>query len=132
MPDMKKDFQKWHGQKSDIHENKIRLHFHERDVWFTSMGANIGFEQDGKGEEFLRPAVILKKFNNETLWGITLTSKKKTGKYYFTFEHDKDRMSTANLSQLRLIDSKRLKYQIGSISEKDFKELKKRIINLVK
>lgn len=128
---MKKDFQKWHDQKSDIHENKARLHFHERDVWFTTMGANIGFEQDGKGEEFLRPIVILKKFNNETLWGITLTSKKKTGKYYFTFEHDKERESTANLSQLRLIDSKRLKYQIGSISEKDFGELKKRIIDLV-
>jgi mRNA interferase MazF len=128
---MKKDFQKWYDQKSDIHENKARLHFHERDVWFTTMGANIGFEQDGKGEEFLRPIVIVKKFNNETLWGITLTSKKKTGKYYFTFEHDKERESTANLSQLRLIDSKRLKYQIGSISEKDFSELKKRIINLV-
>ncbi|NDB58407.1 hypothetical protein EB001_08170 [bacterium] len=74
---------------------------------------------------------ILKKFNNETLWGITLTSKKKIGEYYFTFEHDSGRESTANLSQLRLIDSKRLKYQIGTISENDFVELKKRIINLI-
>lgn len=128
---MKKDFRKWHDQKCDIHNVGTRLYFHERDVWFTAMGANIGFEQDGKGEEFLRPIVILKKFNNETLWGITLTSKKKSGKYYFTFKHDEERESTANLSQLRLIDSKRLKYQIGSMSEKDFVELKKRIINLV-
>jgi len=128
---MKKDFQKWHTEKSDLHENKLRLHFHERDVWFTSVGVNIGFEQDGKGDEFMRPIVVFKKFNNETLWGIPLTSKKKTGKYYFTFEHDEDRTSTANLSQLRLIDSKRLKYQIGSISEADFAELKKRIIGLI-
>lgn len=128
---MKKDFKIWQGQKSDIHDNRIRLHFHERDVWFTNVGVNIGFEQDGKGEEFLRPIVILKKFNNETLWCITLTSKKKIGKYYFTFEHDIERESTANLSQLRLIDSKRLKYQIGAISENDFVELKKRIINLI-
>ena len=49
---------------------------------------------------------------------------------YFTFEHD-DRKSAANLSQLRLIDAKRLKYQIGSISENDFLELKKRIIGLI-
>lgn len=128
---MKKDFQTWHEQKSGLHENKVRLYFHERDVWFTSVGVNIGFEQDGKGKEFMRPIVVFKKFNNETLWGIPLTSKKKTGKYYFTFEHDKDRMSTANLSQLRLIDSKRLKYQIGSISESDFVKLKKRIIDLI-
>ncbi len=127
-----KDFNKWHKQKSNLHENKVRLHFHERDVWFTFLGANIGYEQDGKGDEFLRPIIIFKKFNNETLWGITLTSKKKNGKYYFVFDHDKGRMSTANLSQFKLIDSKRLKYQIGSISEKDFKELKKRIIDLIK
>ena len=129
---MIKDFKVWSGRKSDLHENKVRLHFHERDVWFTYVGANIGCEQDGKGENFLRPVVILKKFNNETLWGIPLSSRKKTGRYYFTFEHDMDRMSTANISQLRLVDSKRLKYQIGSISNKDFVELKKRTIDLIK
>jgi mRNA-degrading endonuclease toxin of MazEF toxin-antitoxin module len=129
---MKKDFQKWHNKKSDLDENKVRLHFHERDVWFTSVGLNIGYEQDGKGEEFLRPIVVFNKFNNETLWGIFLTKKKKTGKYYFSFEYNKEgEISTANLSQVRLIDSKRLKYQIGSISEKDFVELKKRIIALI-
>ncbi len=78
---MRKDFTIWHAQKSNLHENKIRLHFHERDIWFTSVGANMGI---------------------------------------------------ANLSQLRLIDSKRLKYQIGMISEKDFHELKKRVITLIK
>jgi hypothetical protein len=128
---MKKDFQTWHARKSDLHENKVRLHFHERDVWFTSVGANIGYEQDGKGEEFLRPIVVFKKFNNETLWGIFLTKKKKTGKYYFDFEYKENETSTANLSQLRLIDSKRLKYQIGTILEKDFAELKKRVIALI-
>ena len=58
---MKKDFKKWHTQKSDLHENKTRVFFHEREIWFTSLGANIGFEQDGRGDDFLRPIVILKK-----------------------------------------------------------------------
>ncbi len=35
------------------------------------------------------------------------------------------------MSQLRLIDSKRLKYQIGVMAESDFFQLKKRIINLI-
>jgi len=129
---MKKDFWKWHKKKSDLHENKVRLHFHERDVWFTSVGANIGYEQDGKGDEFLRPIVVLKKFNNETLWGVFTTKQKKIGKYYFEFEYVKDDTTTGNISQLRLIDSKRLKYKIGSMSEKDFAELKKRIIDLIR
>ena len=127
---MKRDFKKWHKKKNDLDQNEVRVNFHERDVWFGSIGANIGFEWDGKGEEFLRPIVILKKFNNETFWGIPLTTKVKDNQYYFIFEHN-DRKSAANLSQLRLIDAKRLKYQIGSISEKDFMELKKRIISLI-
>lgn len=126
-----KNFQKWHDKKSDLHENQIRLHFHEREVWSSAIGANIGFEQDGKGDEYLRPVLVLKKFNNETLWALFLTKKTKTGKYYFEFKSKDYDMSTANLSQLRLIDSKRLKYRVGSISEADFTELKKRIIALL-
>ena len=128
---MQKNFQKWHIKKSDLHENQIRIYFHERDIWFASVGANIGFEQDGKGDDFLRPIVVLKKFNNENLWGVFLTSKDKIGKYYFKFYHDQNRLSTANISQLRLIDSKRLKYKIGVITEVDFYQLKKRIIYLI-
>ncbi|MEK7646324.1 MAG: type II toxin-antitoxin system PemK/MazF family toxin [Patescibacteria group bacterium] len=129
---MKKDFQKWHIQKYDLHENGSRVpFFNEKDVWFSLLRMNVGFEQDGKGEEFLRPVVILKKFNKETLWGIPLTSRNKSGKYYFEFRHGIDSVSTANLSQLRLIDSKRLKYKIGSMSTKDFEELKKRIIAII-
>jgi mRNA-degrading endonuclease toxin of MazEF toxin-antitoxin module len=128
---MKKNFWEWHGQKSNI-DNKDRISFfNEKDVWFTSLGANIGFEQDGKGSEFLRPIVVLKKFNHETLWGIPLTSKTKSGLYYFTFEHN-NRSSTANISQLRLIDSKRLKYKMGTISEDDFVKIKKRIITIIR
>ena len=127
---MQRDFKKWHEKKSSLDQNEVRVNFHERDVWFSSVGANVGFEWDGKGGEFLRPIVILKKFNNETLWGIPLTSKIKNSKYYFTFGHD-SRKSAANISQLRLIDAKRLRYQIGSISERDFMGLKKRIIDLI-
>ena len=127
-----KDFRAWNAKKSDLHENKPRIaFFNEKDVWFASLGSNIGFEQDGKGHDFLRPIVVLKKFNNETLWGVPLTSKNKAGKYYFSFKHGTTSSSTANLSQMRLIDSKRLGYKVGTISEPDFQELKKRIIDLI-
>jgi mRNA-degrading endonuclease toxin of MazEF toxin-antitoxin module len=129
---MKKNFRQWHDQKSKLNENEDRIaFFNEKDVWFISLGANIGFEQDGKGPEFLRPIIIFKKFSSGTFWGIPLTSHKKTGQYYFIFEHDNNRTSTANLSQLRLIDSKRLKYKIGSMLVNDFTELKKRIISII-
>lgn len=127
---MSKNFPEWNSQKTALHTEKVRPFFHEREVWFVSLGVNIGFEQDGKGEDFLRPIVVLKKFNNETLWGVPLTTKKKFGKYHMTLSHGK-RMSTAILSQLRLIDCKRLKHKTSQISVEDFVELKKRIIGLI-
>ena len=124
---MKKDFQKWHNEKSNLHNEKIRPFFHDREVWFASLGINVGFEQDGKHGKFLRPAVILKKFNNQICWAIPTTKKPRTGIHYFYFEYNKGESTTAILSQLRLIDTKRLDYKIGNIKEVDFVEMKKRL-----
>ncbi len=128
----KKDFQEWHTEKSDLHEHKVRAFFHEREVWFASLGANIGFEQDGKSEKYLRPVVIVKKFNNEVCWGIPTTKKDKKGKYYITFPYRDGEYTTAILSQLRLLDSKRLSYKIGVMGESDFLEMKKRLTSFLK
>lgn len=127
---MKKDFQKWHIEKSAIHKDKKRPFFHVREVWFCSVGANIGFEQDGGGGRYLRPVLILYKFNNEVLWILPLTKHLKKGKYYFKVQishNNKLSSSTVILSQIRLIDSKRLQYKLGDLSKNDFKELKKRL-----
>ncbi len=50
---MEKNFLEWHEHKSRIHVNPTRPFFHEREIWFCSLGLNVGFEQDGRGDEFL-------------------------------------------------------------------------------
>lgn len=124
---MKKDFQRWHDKKSQVDDIAKRPFFHEREVWFCHLGANVGFEQDGNGEDFLRPIVIMRKFNNEIFWGIPLTKKDKNTEYYFTFSLAERGKNTAILSQIRLIDARRLSYHIGEISEIDFKALKDKL-----
>lgn len=121
--DYEKDFKKWHKKKSEIDKIESRPYFHEREIWFLHLGANVGFEQDGRGEDFLRPIVIVRKFNNEIFWGIPLTRTNKKGKYYFKFLFGSEKESSAILSQIRLIDARRLSHKIGDISEKDFKAL---------
>jgi len=128
---MIKDFQRWNIQKIDLNDNKARANFHERDIWFATVGANIGFEQDGKGQEFLRPIIVVKKFNNDIFWGVPTTKKEKIGKYYLKVLFNESYSTNAILSQLRLADCKRLKYQIGIINEGDFDEMKKRIITFL-
>jgi len=127
---MKKDFSRWHKRKNFLHHEKKRPFFHEGEVWFCALGENIGFEQDGRGESFLRPIVVIKKFNQETFWGIPLTKHQKKGRYYFSFTLN-GKISTAILSQIRLTDGKRLHYKIGNISNNDFIEIKKRLAQLL-
>lgn len=123
---MKKNFQEWHTRKEFLHAEKQRPFFHEGEVWFCSLGVNVGFEQDGRGEEFLRPIVVVKKFNQEVCWGIPITKSCKQGQHYFPFQLN-EKLSTAILSQIRLIDGKRLQYKIGNVAHDDLQQMKKRL-----
>lgn len=125
-----KDFVNWHKVKRYIEKKEQRLNFQIRDVLFCSIGENVGFEQDGRGDEFLRPIVVVKKFNNEVFLGVPLTHTNKKGKYYFSFNLN-DGKSVAILSQIRLFDAKRIKYKIGMINDKDFSILKEKIRQLL-
>jgi mRNA-degrading endonuclease toxin of MazEF toxin-antitoxin module len=127
---MEKDFDKWNTQKKFVDLTGNKKVFHEREVWFIAIGENIGFEQNGKGEEFLRPVIIYKKFSRNVFLGIPLTKTKREGKFYADFElHGKT--STAILSQVRLFDSKRLKYKIGKMSVGDYRKIKEKLIELI-
>ena len=124
---MEKIFDKWNQIKKIINAQETKIFFHERDIWFAHFGKNVGHEQDG-GSEFLRPVVILKKFNQRVFWGIPLTMKSKKGEFYFTIvDKQNGKVRVAILSQLRLLDVNRLKTKIGSVSQDEFGGIKKAI-----
>jgi len=128
---MRKDFNTWNDKKIIINDNAHVPFFHEREIWFCFLGANVGFEQDGQGEDFQRPVVIIKKFNNEICWAIPLSKTGKRGKYYFAFPFDDKLTSVAILSQIKLIDAHRLSRKIGDMSEENFSELIKKLKELL-
>ncbi len=121
---------KWNIKKKVIESKTSRKTIKERDVLFISIGENIGFEQNGKGEDFLRPVLVCKKFSSNVFIGIPLTSKSKEGKFYAEF-FLRNKKSTAILSQLRLFDTKRISYQYGRVSEGKFKAIKEKLIELL-
>ena len=126
------EFVDWARLKIRIHisESNQDVYFKEREIWWVSLGINIGFEQDGKNNSFERPVLILKKFNKNVLWILPLTSKDKTGNYYYQFEYNEQKYSII-LSQLRLISSKRLLRKVRTFPEEDFKKVKTEIKNLL-
>ena len=133
----KKDYQTWMPLKKELHNaEEPRLFFHEREIWYCHLGENIGFEQDGGDEQFLRPIVVIRKFNNDILWGVPLTRTQKDLPFYFTFTIQSEtganeEKSTAVLSQIRLIDAKRLRRMVGYISKEDAVLLKKKLMALL-
>jgi len=128
---MKKNFNQWNNLKQKIHSNDNVIGFNQNEIIFMKVGSNIGFEQDGKGEEFLRPVLVYKKFNNRVFLGIPLTSKKKNDKFHFEFEYKKNKKSYAILSQVRLFDIKRAKYRDGKISNEHFYSLQEKLQELI-
>lgn len=127
---MQKDFQKWHSKKELIDSAKKRLFFHEREVWWCAIGVNIGFEQDGRGERFARPVLVFKKFNNEVFWAIPLSTKIKKSKFYVPIEFGDGVLRVAIISQLRLVDAKRLMDKIGTITGNNYALIQKAVMSL--
>lgn len=122
-------FDEWNELKKKI-EKKEPINFNQRDILFISMGQNIGYEQYGKSKEFLRPVVVAKKFNKHLFLGIPLSSKIKEG-YFFHTVRFKDRKNSALLLQSRTFDSKRIKYRLATLSQKQFDDLMKRYCEVV-
>ena len=125
------EFENWHKLKQDIHSSKSRIHFRQGEIWFVSIGQNIGYEVFGKGEQFLRPVLVFRKINKSTFLSIRLTSKIKEDKYHFVINF-KDKENSAMLSQIRTIDAKRLSYKIGSLEKSVFENLEKAFVEFFK
>lgn len=106
---MSKDFDKWNRLKKELHVKDVsNLFFKPREVWFCSLGLNIGYEQDGKNNSYERPVLIVRKFNRHVFWGVPLSTKNKPGnKHYLPLKHN-GLVFSAILSQLRLYSVNRL------------------------
>jgi mRNA interferase MazF len=105
--------------------------FHQREIWWCSIGINLGDEQDGKNDYFERPVLVYKKFNSKLAWVLPMSTKPKEGLYYHTLEHD-GIMFSVLLSQLRLVSTKRFRRFIRKIAPYHFRMIKKKIVDLVK
>jgi mRNA interferase MazF len=126
---MIKNFPAWHAIKQRIDNAAHALRgYKERDVWWVSVGHNVGFEEEAKGTSFSRPVLVVKGFSQQIFWGIPLTSKRHTGKYYYLLTVRGQTMpSIALLSQLSVFDTKRMTTKHGTIEESDFMEIKRQL-----
>ncbi len=118
---MEKDFDGWNKLKKEI-DIRNPIYVSERDIWFCSVGINVGSEQSGKHELFERPVLVVKTVTVNTFIGVPLTSNKKKGSWYVEIESTD---SSAIISQVKLFDTRRLARKITNISIEEFEIIKK-------
>lgn len=128
---MNKDFDTWNKLKVSIHHSiQSKRLFRKGDVWWCSLGANIGFEEDGKNGLFERPVVVIKKFHKEALLIVPFTTSLKESPYNMPITIN-GVPRVAIISQIRLISPKRLQRRMGYISMNDLSKLKIAIRSMV-
>jgi mRNA interferase MazF len=99
----------------------------EGEVWMSNVGRNIGFEQNGSGDNFSRPVLIVKKFNNHMFWAVALSTKQKDLDFYFNYIDPNNQKVSAILAQMKLISVKRLKRNLYNVPRETFEEISQKL-----
>lgn len=109
---------------------KPRVHYHknppscsEREIWWASIGVNIGHEIDGKNHFCDRPLLILRKTTRCSFIGIPLSTKLKDHPHYLHFEF-KNRTQSALIAQIRLFDARRLNNRMGRLGDEEYEKIR--------
>ncbi len=126
---MDNEFNLWNEVKKKINSTEVEPEKFPKvgEVWMSSLGKNIGFEQNGSGENFSRPLLVIKKFNNQMFWCIPLSTKQKPFDFYYNFTDPSGNNVSGILAQMKLISVKRLKRKLYEIDNQKLKEIKEKL-----
>jgi mRNA-degrading endonuclease toxin of MazEF toxin-antitoxin module len=127
---MKKDFDSWNIRKKEINEDKPNF-YREREIRWCSLGINIGFEQDGTSREYRRPVLVIKGFSRHVCLVIPLTTSQKKNPYHVGMGVVDDVEAFGIISQIRLIDTKRLHDRLAIVSKEKFEVIRKAIRDFI-
>jgi mRNA interferase MazF len=123
-------FANWIIQKFVLHSKINRPSFKEQEVWWCSYGQNVGDEENGKGDNFMRPVAIIRKYNKNLALVAPTSTKIKDSPYYHRIEYEGQKYSVL-ISQMKTIDTKRLQKKIVTLSDNDFQKLIQAIIKTI-
>ena len=125
-----KNFDLWNQIKQTTDSKKNKVGFKEREIFWLRLGQNIGAEEYGKGNEFQRPVLIIKRLTADIFIGLPLTSTLKNNDYFHTIEYNTKKglvKNSAMILQLKTFDKKRLMTRIGMLNKNDFNDILKKL-----
>ena len=127
-----KNFHDWNIKKIKIDKNETFNHPREKEIWWCSIGINIGSEVYGKGADYTRPVLVINAEGSENFIGIPLTSNIKSKKYACIIKTDDGALHTALIYQIRSFDKRRLTERKYILSTEEYSKIKKYFNRLYK
>ncbi len=131
MGNYRKDFAGWAKVAEEV-EGRERASFYKSGVvYWTNLGVNVGSGEDGKGERFTRPALLLAMLNKTQALVAPITSQKKNGANY------RDVVVAGKLEyllfdQIRTLDVKCLERVVDEIDAATLKRLRGDLLRILK
>ena len=65
------------------------MHVKPREIWWCNLGKNIGYEMNGKGDNFRRPVLIFKKVSSNHSIIVPLTTQEHFSKFFYKIKINK-------------------------------------------
>lgn len=118
-----KRFLEWIGLKKKLH-NKISKapYVNEGEIWWVSMGENVGFEISGKSHLFSRPVIVFRKLTHNFYLVVPVTSQVRSGSWYVPFKQGR-KVNVACLHQVRTVDYRRFFSKLGELDDEDYRKI---------
>lgn len=127
---MQKNFDIWNTYKKEIEGNPRTDFVNKRDIWWCSLGVNIGSEQDGVGEHFERPVIVLRKLSSTTFIVLPLSTKKKLEDFQYEITVN-GIIAYVLLDQIKVVDLRRFVRKMGYVNKIDFENVIEKFISLL-
>ena len=122
-----KDFDQWGKVKKQINVKKVPITIRSGDVRWVILGVNVASEIDGKGDLFLRPALILHVIGADLALVVPLTSKQKSIPGYIPFALKKKFCSLC-LHQIKVVSQNRILHRLEHVADNRVREVQKHIM----
>ncbi len=125
-------YNNWNLKKQFLEDdaNFANLYFKPGDIWWCSIGLNLGSEALGKGSEFRRPVLVLRKLSSDLCVVLPLTSKRKSGTWFVDIMLHEE-MRWVMLYQIRTLHKKRFQRKLGQLDDMDFRRVKEKLETLL-
>jgi mRNA interferase MazF len=124
-------FEEWSEQKQNIYELKKFRHPKEGEIWWCSVGVNIGQEILGKGRFFTRPVLVVAVRETGEFIGVPLSSKIKKKKFSKIIETQDSKKHLLHLLKIRSYDNRRLRTRIYLLNKALLEEIKEEIRTII-